>query len=261
MYLMYGDEADPEEGRGQKFFLYGGIFIEHSKVWTAHLQIEELRKKAAFAPQDSLKFATSTRPEAVSAEAHRDIKSAVLALAQELGVIFCAYVFLHAIGRSQEQRDLIIEYGANTVLSRYNEFLTEKDEHGIAKLDRMGKNGFTYAKAKFQRGLLFGNRDRRLDRIISIGFTCDGASHLASMADIILGSFRYCVNEPEKDKAGKAMLPKLVPLMWTGTKRGKQYVRERGLNLRPKDVKFAGHQEEFEKLLNRLQGYLDGNGS
>jgi len=57
------------------------------------------------------------------------------------------------------------------------------------------------------------------------------------------------------------MLPKLVPLMWTGTKRGKQYVRERGLILRPKDVRFAGHQEEFDKLLDRLQRYLDGNGN
>src|SRR5262245_33281932 len=43
MYLMYGDEADAEEGRRQKFFLYGGIFIDHSKIWTAHEQIEQLR--------------------------------------------------------------------------------------------------------------------------------------------------------------------------------------------------------------------------
>ena len=49
MYLMYGDEADAEEGRGQKFFLYGGIFIDHSQVWTAHEQIEQLRKGADFA--------------------------------------------------------------------------------------------------------------------------------------------------------------------------------------------------------------------
>jgi hypothetical protein len=133
---------------------------------------------------------------------YRDIKSAVIALAEELGVTFCAYIFLHAIGRSQDQIDLI-EYGANTVLGRYNEFLTEKNEHGIAKLDRMSKNGFIYAKEKFQRGLTFRERDRRLDRIISVGFTCDGASHLSSIADIVLGSFRYCVNEPEKDKAGK----------------------------------------------------------
>jgi hypothetical protein len=40
MYLMYGDEADAEEGRGQKFFLYGGIFIDQSMVCTAHKRIE-----------------------------------------------------------------------------------------------------------------------------------------------------------------------------------------------------------------------------
>jgi hypothetical protein len=92
-------------------------------------------------------------------------------------------------------------------------------------------------------------------------FTCDGASHLSSMADILLGSFRYCVNEPERDIAGKAMLPALVPLMWTGTSEGKQYVRERGLNLRPKKVNTPAHQEEYDKLMDRLQGYLNGNGS
>ena len=93
MYLMYGDEADAEEGRGQKFLLYGGIFLEHSKVWTAHLRIEELRKRAGFALADSLKFATRTRPESVSAEAHRKIKSAVIALAQELALSFVPMSF------------------------------------------------------------------------------------------------------------------------------------------------------------------------
>jgi hypothetical protein len=41
--------------------------------------------------------------------------------------------------------------------------------------------------------------------------------------------------------------------MWTGTREGKQYVRERGLNLRPKDVKSPSHKEEYDKLLDRLQ--------
>jgi hypothetical protein len=54
MYLMYGDEADAEEGRGQKFFLYRGIFIDQSKVWTAHERIEQLRKDGGFAAGDSL---------------------------------------------------------------------------------------------------------------------------------------------------------------------------------------------------------------
>jgi hypothetical protein len=28
MYLMFGDEADAEQGRGQKFFVYGAVFIK-----------------------------------------------------------------------------------------------------------------------------------------------------------------------------------------------------------------------------------------
>ena len=255
MYLMYGDEADAEQGLRQKFFLYGGIFIEQSKAWAAHQRIEKLRKKAGFAAQDSLKFATNTRPGTVTAETHRDIKSAVIDLAQELGVIFCAYVFLHAIGRSQEQSDLI-EFGANTVLGKFNQFLAERNEFGVAKLDRMGKNAFDYAKEKFQRGLIFANREVRLDHIISVGFCCDGASHLSSMADIVLGSFRYCVNEEDKDIAGKAMLPKLVPLLWQATAPdGNRYVRERGITLRPKDVQRREHQEEFDALIARLESY------
>jgi hypothetical protein len=121
----------------------------------------------------------------------------------------------------------------------------------------MGKNSFTYAKDKFQRGLTFPKSpDRRLNRIVSIGFTCDGASHLSSMADIVLGSFRYCVNESDKDEAGKAMFPGLMRLMWKGTRDGKKYVRERGLTLRPEVVLSRRYQEEYDELAKRLQGYL-----
>jgi hypothetical protein len=62
VYLMYGDEADAEEGRGQKFFLYGGIFVEHAKAWTAHLRIEDLRKKAGFGAQDTRTLRTLKAP-------------------------------------------------------------------------------------------------------------------------------------------------------------------------------------------------------
>jgi hypothetical protein len=50
-----------------------------------------------------------------------------------------------------------------------------------------------------------------------------------------------------------------MPLMWTGTSEGKKYVRERGLNLRPKKVNSPKHQEEYDKLMDRLQAYLDGS--
>lgn len=255
MYLMYGDQAYDQEGRGQKFFLYGGMFIDHSKAGIVHSRIEELRRKAGFGSEHGLKFASSTRPSTVSLDAHTEIKRAVIALAQEVGVTLCAYIFLQAIGHSRDQARLV-EYGANMVLGRYNEFLTEKDQHGVAELGRLNKNGFSYAREKFQHGLSFTNHDRPLDRVISFGLACDGASHLSSMTDVLLGALQYCVNEPEKDTS-TAMLPKLVPLMWSGTSEGKRDVRERGLNLRPKKVDSPNHQGEYDKLLDRLQGCLD----
>jgi hypothetical protein len=32
--------------------------------------------------------------------------------------------------------------------------------------------------------------------------------------DVMLGAFRYCVNEPENEEAGKAMFPTLMRMMW-----------------------------------------------
>ena len=51
---------------------------------------------------------------------------------------FSAYVILHAIGRAQQKIDLV-EYGANTVLARFNEFLTEENEHGTQSWIEWGR--------------------------------------------------------------------------------------------------------------------------
>ena len=60
-------------------------------------------------------------------DAHRDVKRVMIALAEELGVTFCAYVILHAIGRAQNVDDLV-QYGANTALGKFNEFLAERND-------------------------------------------------------------------------------------------------------------------------------------
>jgi hypothetical protein len=37
-------------------------------------------------------------------------------------------------------------------------------------------------------------------RILGLGHGADGRSHLCSVADIMLGAFRYCVNEPDNER-------------------------------------------------------------
>ena len=87
--------------------------------------------------------------------------------------------------------------------------------------------------------------------------TTDGASHLASIADILVGAWRYCVNEPEMDVTGKAIFPKLMDLMWKRARDGKLYVQDFGFVLRPQEVQAEKYKKDYNDLCARLQGYLD----
>ena len=89
----------------------------------------------------------------------------------------------------------------------------------------------------------------------------DGSSHMCSVADVMLGAFRYCVNEPNNREAGKAMFP--VGMMWKREHKGKIYVNDCGLVYRPANVKAEMHQAEYgagelrivpNSLLHRLPG-------
>jgi hypothetical protein len=52
MFLLFGDEADPEQGRGQKYFVYGAIFAPTEKLPALHSEIEKLRMAAGLANTD-----------------------------------------------------------------------------------------------------------------------------------------------------------------------------------------------------------------
>ena len=113
-------------------------------------------------------------------------------------------------------------------------------------------------REKFQIGLTFpdGN-EKRLEKVVGLATIADGQSHLASLCDILVGSWRYCVNEPAQDIAGKAMFPKLMDLMWKRKLGGKLYVRDYGIVLRPMEVLKPKYKQEYDDLRARLQGYLD----
>ncbi len=255
---MFGDEADHEAGRGTKFIVYGGVMIDAANAVTLSARVQEIRQANGFGPQDPLKFASRNRPPHLTAAQHTLAKQQVLDAAAEHGALFTAYAALHALiaNRTPEER---ITFAVNTVIKSFHSYLEEVDDHGIVFLDRMpipiaGEN--TYLREKFQIGLVFNGRTQPLSRVLTLGSTCDGASHMSSVADIVLGSFRYCVNEEARDQAGRAMFPQIVRLMWSRQANGQRTVLERGLILRPMDVRAPEHQAEYESLKARLRGYL-----
>jgi len=256
--LMFGDEADREQGKGKRFFVYGAIFIDTDRIPALHDEIEKARQKAGFAATDSLKFAGATRPKDMSLNAHRDLKNKVMCAAEEVGdVKVCAQVTLHDLARNQEHDDLVL-WGANTVLGKFNLFLRDQNQYRYVLFDKIPvEHPYRYLKEKFQVGITFKDRPPiRLERVLGVGHAVDGSSHLCSVADVMLGAFRYCVNEPENEEAGKAMFPILMRMMWKRERQGKVYVRECGLVFRPKSVNQAKHQTEYNALVERLEGYL-----
>jgi Protein of unknown function (DUF3800) len=255
MYLMFGDEADAEQGRGQKFFVYGAVFIDAANVQKLHDGIQDIRDNFGYGQTDSLKF--SGCPRDVSYDDHREVKKAIVKLAHKHDVVFCAYAILHAIARGKALNDMVL-FGVNTLLDKFNQFLGERKDVGIAVMDRLLVKGdqFKYLKNKFQLGAEFSDGTKRLENIVGHTITCDGASHLASMADILLGSFRHCVNEPNKDIANAKIFPTLAQVMWHHSIRGEKRYLGYGLTLRPRTIRTEAHAREYTDLRKRLRGYL-----
>ena len=214
MYILFGDETDREQTASAPFFIYGAIFVPIQRVEQLHHAVERLRAREGFRADDSLKFATKTRPSHVSQDRHRDAKRQVLEIAGEIGVRFCAQLVSHDLAQ-QRKSETLVRYGANTVLGAFNKFLGEEGERGLAIFDRLPiAHPDRFIRDKFQQGLTFPWGSRRLANIICYAHSCDGASHLSSVADIVLGSFRYCVNERGRDRAPRKILPAVARLMW-----------------------------------------------
>ena len=171
---------------------------------------------------------------------------------------FCACVISHALARNQSHDDLVL-FGANAVLGKFSAFLSENRSYGCVILDNIPvKQPFVYLKEKFQTGLTFPDSPPiRLDRRLEFSQASDGTCHLCSVADVMLGSFRYCVNEPDNEEAGKVMFSALGSMMWSRERNGKKDVSDCGLVLRPANVQEAKHKAEYDALTQRLQGYLD----
>ena len=100
-------------------------------------------------------------PKDVTYDQHREVKKQIVKLAHKHEVVFCAYAILHAIAKG-ETHDNVVLYGANTLLFKFNDFLEEQADVGIAVMDRIPvSNPFKYLKDKFQIGLE-GEPTRRL---------------------------------------------------------------------------------------------------
>ena len=101
----------------------------------------------------------------------------------------------------------------------------------------------------------------KFNRIMLFCTTTVNGGHLASLADILLGGFRYCVNNATsaKDPQCEAMFSKLFPMFWGSDTDSGRKILEKGLMLRPRETRIRKFEDLKIGLLAALESYLEGS--
>ncbi|UWQ20693.1 hypothetical protein [Jannaschia sp. W003] len=262
MYFLVADEAVHQQTDPTKFFIYGGIIVPVDKVSSLTLGIEHIRSKYGFLPGDSLKFSPNDRPKQVSRERFLEAKQMVLSLVAKEAVQFIGYAVLHALARTRTSEELVT-WGADALLIKFQQFLEEQgDSRGLAFFDTLPiARPNRYLKNSFQMRLEHAKRGHRLANIDMIASTTDGCSHLTSICDICVGSFRYAVNEPQNDVVGKTLMRALKRIIWARRVPGSMYPLDRGILLRPKDIYSPAIRTDYQELQTRLFDWMNSKPS
>ena len=248
--FLFTDETNLPNDPGAKFFAYGGLIIPPERLGPLHDGIVSIRKAAGYLPKDELKFQTSARPEQVSIELCTNAKNDVVDLCVQLECKFIVYVVLHAIAKTTSVNDLV-GWGASHVIGKFNYYLSTIHADGVVVFDRLpGAAEYSVLSDRFTMGLTFHDGPPvTLDRVKLFASTCINASHASSAMDIVLGSFRYCINQPKNVPAAKTMMSTISKLVWCERSGDTLYPFERGLIFRPKEVKVEAYRREYDELL------------
>jgi len=263
MHILLTDETNRQPGPKVKFFVYGGLILKADDLSRLDSGVSEIRRDLGYRPQDDLKFDTRCRPDHITIEAATEAKRGVVSLCKDLSAKFIAYVALHDIIKHTDP-DTQVLYAANTVISQFNRYLCDvvRDD-GICVVDVLPvKHGWKYLSEKFTLGLAFDDRYVRVDRIKMFCSTCNNASHASSAMDIVLGTFRYCISDPENLQAAGEMMAQVVDLMWHEREGNAIRALERGLVMRPRfdNIKVDKYRHEYAGLIahiNKLLGHGD----
>jgi len=261
MHILFTDETNVVPQANAKFFAYGGLLIKLERLDELHLGLRQISSDAGYKPGDQLKFDTHARPQHVTFENATIVKQRIIDLCIALECKFIVYVVLHAIAKGKDPA-LLVRWGADHVIGKFQYFLVQSDSHGIVAVDRLPNgNEFTFLTDKFSFGLTFHDGDEPvpLDRIRLFASTCINASYASSAMDIVLGSFRYCINNPFNELAARQMMKKLSQLIWCTRTGDNMFPFEMGLIFRPKNVNHEPYKKEYDGLLAHINELMADN--
>lgn len=258
MYLLFSDETNREVSSTKKFLIYGGIFMNAEDIESLSTSIRNVHEEFGFEwrEQQFIKFNTNERPNSVTPEKHKNAKSKILETLNEFNVKVANIIVHHEITARKSESEKL-EYTSGALFEAFHRYLEEKEDVGIVFADNWPTEGSNKFFSKlFCSGIEFYDR-RRLDRIMVYSQTGVSHSFLASAGDVALGGLRYCVNNPEKTVAPRAILEKLLPLMWARVSDGTNFILQKGIDFRPREIRSDRIRGEYDAIKSVFKNHID----
>jgi len=257
MYTLITDETNTQQSEDSKFFIYGGCIIPQEKCINIHRAIMKIRQNAGFPDEQEFKFDSRSRPKSMSKAIFTEAKRKVVDLAIKENVTFLTTIVHHEIAKNKNLEEKVL-YSLKTIIAGFHRYLQMANAYGQVISDRI--NGiFDIHKEIVTQGLDPSSdspqdEERmkiKLDRIWQLSVGTMGSGHLMSLVDIVLGSFRYCINYPDRD-ASKEMYPNISKLLLRNPSNHSE-IEEWGLLFRPKNITISDYKKDYEELRDKLR--------
>ena len=246
MYIFLSDETNTDKSKSNNFFIYGGLILNVENFHELHSIIRVCREKAGFKIGDIFKHTYNEKPDYVEMEEFTLAKQKVIEACVKYDCKFIADIVHYEIVKNQDIYE-IYDKSINHVLSRFNIFLEQKNDFGICLFDNLPINSNKrFISKKFSEGLSMKWGERiNLENIYLYGFTSDNYSHINSAMDILLGSFRYCINDYEKTVVASKVVPNIISMSKLITEKDNNLD---GIMIRPSNVVKKELRDEYNNL-------------
>lgn len=259
MKILVADETNNDPEKDIKFFIYGGVIFDTDAVKNIGDKINEIRESYNIQCNEKIKFNLKSCPEKLTRAEHTEIKNQIIDLAIENNVELLVNFVLHDIAKNQEKH-VLHEMTSSTVFRRFNDFCNINKTPGLVLLDRWAcDNGYSFLESCHLEGINYSDgSNMQLPWIYGYAQASDNSTALMSVADILLGALRYCINYRDKTEVNTLLMPKIASLFWhTINANGERDIWNMGLSTSPRKVAVRKYKDEYDSLCKHIVEYAN----
>lgn len=238
------------------FLIYGGLTVNSEDFLKLSNEVWKIRKSYEIDKSEKIKF--NPGPKHLSHEDFIGFKSDIIQAAANYD---CKFLVYHALHDIVQDVDLGRRNGINELCLNFTYLLKNADTLGMILVDRFNDKGNKiegHLTEKFSTGLTgLPNADEfRLKNVVGIHYSAIGQSHMPSLIDIVLGSYRFALNshcrKNEKNlKSAKTILKSLKPLFPTDP--DGVVIPRIAMSFSPLDVRVPKYKQKYVEAIEFLR--------